>query len=507
MYRIGVKVLWTGAGRVTALCSTRQVDAWTLPGFEVKELLGFGATGEVWRAKETATGETVALKRLRADADPAAVQALHREATVLRSLDTPYVVRLREVVGDTLVLDHAPGGSLAALLSRRGDLQPGEVVTVAAPLAAALAVAHAAGLVHGDVSPSNVLFTADGMPLLSDLGLARFAGERVDSVSGTAEYVDPVVAAGGAPGPASDVWALAAVCHHMLAGSPPHTGGDVDQVLAAAVAGARAPLGLLAPRAPRSLVAVVEAALSADPSRRPAAAAFGTALQRAQTPAPVRLSGAPPVSAPVPDVRETHVVPRPAAPAPTPPRRRRRPSALVLGSALLTLGLLAGGLVWANSGDRADQVSTLPAASRLPTPPAASPAASPVAAVEPVWAQVLDGLDRQREQAFAQGAPALLGRVWAPGSAGATGDAAALAALTASGRTAWGVRHEVRAVSRTTWSAGHAELRVTDVLTPQVLRDAAGSAVRPLPGRGAATYIVVLVELADGWRISELTPV
>ena len=490
------------------------MDAWTLPGFEVGELLGFG---------ETATGETVALKRLRADADPAAVQALRREATALASLDTPYIVRLREVVGDILVLDHAPGGSLAALLSRRGDLQPGEVVTVAAPLAAALAAAHAVGLVHGDLSPSNVLFTADGMPLLSDLGLARFTGERVDAVSGTAEYVDPVVAAGGPPGPASDVWALAAICHHMLAGSPPHAGGGVDQVLAAAVAGARAPLGLLAPRASRSLVAVVEAALSADPSRRPTAEAFATALQRAQAPAPVRLAGAPPVSAPVPDVRETHVVPRPTAPpAPTPARRRRRPSALVLGCVVLVLGLLAGGLVWARSGEPAGQVSALPVARQPPTlqpptpqpptpqagppGPSAWPPPVPGAPAEPAWGPVLDGLDRQREQAFAQGAPALLDRVWVPGSTGATGDAAALATLISAGRTAWGVRHEVRALRRTTWSAGHAELRVTDVLTPQVLRDAAGSAVQSLPGRGEAAYDVVLVQVADGWRIAELTP-
>lgn len=494
------------------------MDAWTLPGFEVGELLGFGATGEVWRATETATGETVALKRLRADADPAAVRALRREATALASLDTPYIVRLRQVVGDILVLDHAPGGSLAALLSRRGDLQPGEVVTVAAPLAAALAAAHAVGLVHGDLSPSNVLFTADGMPLLSDLGLARFTGERVDAVSGTAEYVDPVVAAGGPPGPASDVWALAAICHHMLAGSPPHAGGGVDHVLAAAVAGARAPLGLLAPRASRSLVAVVEAALSADPSRRPTAEAFATALQRAQAPAPVRLAGAPPVSAPVPDVRETHVVPRPTAPpAPTPARRRRRPSGLVLGCVVLVLGLLAGGLVWARSGERAGQVSALPVARQLPAPqsptlqpgpsaPSAPPPPVPGAPAEPAWGPVLDGLDRQREQAFAQGAPALLDRVWVPGSTGATGDAAALATLISAGRTAWGVRHEVRALSRTTWSAGHAELRVTDVLTPQVLRDAAGSAVQSLPGRGEAAYDVVLVQVADGWRIAELTP-
>ncbi|TAL15904.1 MAG: serine/threonine protein kinase, partial [Frankiales bacterium] len=189
-------------------------EVWSLPGFDVQCLLGFGATGEVWRAVELATGETVALKRLREGAD---ADALRREAALLAGLDTPYVVRLRAVVGSVLVLDHAAGGSLAALLARRGALDPGEVVTIAAPLAQALAAAHARGLVHGDLTPANVLFTADGMPLLSDLGLARLAGQRLATVDGTAEYVDPAVAAGGEPDAAADVWALAAVCHHLLA--------------------------------------------------------------------------------------------------------------------------------------------------------------------------------------------------------------------------------------------------------------------------------------------------
>lgn len=249
-----------------------MADLWQLPGYDVLELVGFGATGEVWRARETATGDTVALKRLRPGADAAAVEALRREAALLRSLQTPYVVRLRAVVGEgdgtVLVLDHAGGGSLATLLLHRGRLEPGEVVTIAVPLAEALAVAHARGLVHGDVTPSNVLFTSGGMPLLADLGVARVAPSPLAAVDGTAEYVDPAVAAGGDPGPASDVWGLAAVCHHLLAGTPPHDGPTVDDVLLAAAAGDRAPLGLLAPVAPRPLVAAVESALAADPADR-----------------------------------------------------------------------------------------------------------------------------------------------------------------------------------------------------------------------------------------------
>src|SRR4051794_35870031 len=182
----------------------RVTEVWALPGYDVQGLIGYGATGEVWRARELATGEVVALKRLRPDAPESALVALRREASVLRSLETPYVVRLRAVLGEgaatVLVLDLAVGGSLATLLSRRGSLDPAEVVTVAAPLAQALATAHACGLVHGDVTPSNILFTAEGMPLLADLGLARLAGETLGSVDGTAGDVDPPVPGGGAPG-------------------------------------------------------------------------------------------------------------------------------------------------------------------------------------------------------------------------------------------------------------------------------------------------------------------
>jgi hypothetical protein len=359
-------------------------EVWSLPGYDVQALLGFGANGEVWRARELASGDTVALKRLRPDADPAAVEALRREAVLLATLDTPYVVRLREVVGAgasaVLVLDHAAGGSLATLLARRGALDPGEVVTVGGPLAQALAAAHARGLVHGDVTPSNVLFSADGMPLLADLGVARLTGEVRGAVDGTAEYVDPAVAGGGQPDPAADVWALAAVCHHMLAGSPPHDGASAALVLGAAMAGDRAPLGLLAPTAPRALVAAVEAGLVPDPAARPDAAAFAALLRRAHAAAPVQLAGGSAAAGPLAEARETHVVR--AAPAhAAPPRRRRLPPVVLLAAGLVVLLLAgaAGGWVWGrrDSGPAA----ALPQPARVsPGGPTAGPSAGPATA-------------------------------------------------------------------------------------------------------------------------------
>ena len=466
-------------------------EVWSLPGYDVQALLGFGATGEVWRARHLATGETVALKRLRDGADPAAVDALRREASLLRSLDTPYVVRLRDVVGDVLVLDHAPGGSLATLLARRGSLEPGEVVTVAAPLAQALAAAHSRGLVHGDVTPSNVLFTADGMPLLSDLGLARVAGERLARVDGTAEYVDPAVAGGGEPDAAADVWALAAICHHMLAGTPPHDGGSVHEVLSAATAGERAPLGLLAPSAPRALVAAVEAGLAADPVQRPDAATFASLLRRAHAVAPVRLTGGLPAAGPVAAVRETHAV-REVAVAGPGPGRRRVPQGVLVGLGVLVL-LVGGAVAGWLSGRGGDQPAAV-----------APPAVEQPAAVD--WAQVLDGLDAARAEAFAAGDPAALQEVYAPGSPGLACDAALLQSLVDRRQTAHGLRHEVRAVEVLEQSPSGGRLRVVDVLAAYEVRDAAGAVVSRAPARGERAFLVRLTRTAAGWRLVEVRP-
>ena len=154
-----------------------------VPGYRLDRLLGRGGSGEVWRARPRAGGAAVAVKVLVAgDAERQA-----REAALLGALDHPHLVRLHEVVHQprrggparvALVLDLLEGGSLAALLARRGRLRPGEVVTALAPVAAALACAHEQGVVHGDLSPGNVVFTAEGRPVLTDLGVARVLGEE-----------------------------------------------------------------------------------------------------------------------------------------------------------------------------------------------------------------------------------------------------------------------------------------------------------------------------------------
>ena len=152
-----------------------------VPGYTLEARLGRGGSGEVWRAVPRRGGAPVAVKVLVAG-DP---ERQAREAALLGGLDHPHLVRLLEVVHQpqrggaprvALVLELLAGGSLAALLARRGRLRPGEVVTAIAPVAAALAHAHDNGVVHGDLSPGNIVFTAEGRPVLTDLGVARVLG-------------------------------------------------------------------------------------------------------------------------------------------------------------------------------------------------------------------------------------------------------------------------------------------------------------------------------------------
>src|SRR4051812_36761633 len=196
-----------------------------VPGYTLEALLGRGGSGEVWRAVPRGGGPAVAVKVLVAG-DP---ERQAREAALLGELDHPHLVRLHEVVHQpsrggaprvALVLDLLAGGSLAALLDRRGRLRPGEVVTAIAPVAAPLAHAHLHGVVHGDLSPGTIVFTAEGRPVLTDLGVARVLGET-SAGEVTPAYVDPTVARGGAPGPSSDVFGVAAAAVHAPTRIPP----------------------------------------------------------------------------------------------------------------------------------------------------------------------------------------------------------------------------------------------------------------------------------------------
>lgn len=459
----------------------------------------------MWLAREQATGDPVALKRLADRADLVARDQLRREAAVLAGVDHPHVLRLRSVVGDgdamALVLDVATGGSLSGLLAVRGRLSPGEVVTIAVPLCEALAAVHRQGVLHGDVTPSNVLFTADGRPVLSDLGVSRLIGAGSGVRDGTPGYSDPALD----PGPAGDVHGLAATCLAALTGAAPY-----DE------SGRRRHVPVVA----SPIRDALERALDPDPARRPGADELALAVFDAVPAEPVRFVGwagrvggdlARPggadsagLAAAVTHRRATGPLAaqrtaagRAAEPAGSrAPRHRRRPGpswrtglAVVLGGLAVAMAAVTG-IAWAGAAN--DQV---PGSVKLSRPPAV---------VVPDWAGIVARLDAQRSEAFTAGDLAGLDSVYARDSPAGERDRSALRRLVAAGLRTRGLHLRTVSVKRSSLDGDAARLLVEDTLDPYVLVDSAGHRVQRRPGRGQQTWSVTLVRQSGTWKIADI---
>ena len=502
-----------------------------VPGYTVQELLGRGGSGEVWRAVPRRGGPPVAVKVL-VEGEP---QRQAREAALLGELDHPHLVRLVEVVHQprrggvtrvALVLDLLEGGSLGALLAARGRLSPGEVVTVCAPVAAALAHVHAHGVVHGDLSPGNIVFTAEGRPVLTDLGVGRIIGETA-AAEVTPAYVDPTVARGSAPGPASDVFGVAAAAFHALTGIAPWNAATPADTLVVAAHGHLPDLAELAPDAPAALLQVIGRGLSADPHERGSAAAFALDLRHACRPEPVALTpGAVPGRGADPRTELTHVVPgrrpRPAPVVVQPPGRLDRARAVLADhrpavplrvlagttTALLVVALTAWLAVRWGSGE--DPGTTVAAATAPATsPPAAATEAGPgPVAAEPVtaeeWSAVVSGLYGIRAQAFATASAGLLGDVWADGSPQRAADEAHARSLAGAGERLRGFAPTVADVVVVSRASDRVELRLSDGWAAYEVVDVdrpEGAPVRAEPARPVTPVRVVLVRTPAGWRL------
>jgi hypothetical protein len=509
-----------------------------VPGYTLEARLGRGGSGEVWRAVPRRGGPPVAVKVLVAG-DP---ERQAREAALLGELDHPHLVRLLEVVHQpqrggaprvALVLELLQGGSLAALLARRGRLRPGEVVTAIAPVAAALAHAHGNGVVHGDLSPGNIVFTGEGRPVLTDLGVARVLGETAAGEV-TPAYVDPTVARGGAPGPASDVFGVAAAAFHALTGIAPWNAATPGDTLTVAADGLLPDLAELAPDAPPELIAVIGRGLAADPHDRGSAAAFALDLRHACRPEPVRLPVDGVADADLgatgrgPRTELTHQVPgrrpRPAPVITEPPGRRELWRAAVRGwsAGLPTRRLAAVGLVvvaltgigWALLGSTgagapdtragaavASASSALGAPERVGDLPG-EPRAVPTTAEE--WRGVVDGLYRRRAEAFTTASPELLEEVYVAGSALLTADTELARGLAGAGEVLRGFAPAVEEVTAVKPDGERVRLDLVDgwpgyEVVPAARAD--GAALRTGAGRVATGVRMVLVRAGDGWLI------
>jgi eukaryotic-like serine/threonine-protein kinase len=244
--------------------------------------IGAGAMGVVYQGHDERLNRPIAVKKLsfrqglsRAKIAEAVARCL-REARLAARLHHPNAITLFDVVDEddvpNLVMEYLPSRSLGDVLAEDGPLAVGTAATAGAQVASALATAHAAGIVHRDISPGNILLGEDGAVKLTDFGISRAADDvavtKTGLTVGTPAYLAPEVALGAESTPASDVFSLGATLYTAVEGAPPF--GQAPNVLAVLHAVACGKIN--PPQRSGALTDVLLALLTEDPHARPTAA-------------------------------------------------------------------------------------------------------------------------------------------------------------------------------------------------------------------------------------------
>ncbi|MER6122009.1 serine/threonine-protein kinase [Streptomyces sp. NPDC001795] len=302
--------------------------------YTANQILGRGSAGTVWLGE--GPDGPVAIKLLREDlaSDQELVGRFVQERTALLGLDHPNVVSVRDLVVDgndlALVMDLVRGTDLRTRLDRERRLAPEAAVAIVADVAEGLAAAHAAGVVHRDVKPENVLLDMQGPlgpggshpALLTDFGVAKLIDSprrtRATKIIGTPDYLAPEVVEGLPPRAAVDIYALATVLYELLAGFTPFGGGHPGAVLRRHVTETVVPL----PGIPEELWQLIVQCLAKAPASRLRASELASRL-REQLPL---LAGMPPLDVDEPDAEQAEEPYEAAVPGEQTEARARRGS-------------------------------------------------------------------------------------------------------------------------------------------------------------------------------------
>jgi len=330
--------------------------------------IGRGGTGAVWLGRDEVLGREVAIKRVGmapGGTSPDLVRA-EREARIAASVNHPHVVAIFDLVDHDdqqwLVMEYIEGHTLAELVRDHGPMPPDDAAAILAQAAEALSAAHAAGVVHRDVKPSNILVDAHGHAKLSDFGIARAEADatltQTGMVTGSPAYLAPEVASGEQATPASDVWSLGATLFHTLSGRPPYEVGD--NVLGALYR-------IVHEEPPRLddagwLTPLVASSMTRDPAARWSMAQVSEFLHAGSRAAPTHTPVEPLRAVPPPPEEPDHptevLTPAPPAPALPPEqatarRGRRRVGILpwLVGVGVIALVVMIGLLVYYNNQD------------------------------------------------------------------------------------------------------------------------------------------------------------
>jgi len=252
------------------------MSTWIVPGFAEERPLGRGASGRVVAAVHQASGTRVAIKYLSLS-DPGFLAAFRDEASLLRTLNVPEVVRFLEYVeapgqGAAIVMELVDGVSLHDMITRQGPASAESALAVLKGSLLGLAAAHRLGIVHRDYKPENVLVDRSGQSKLTDFGVAARTGQAADG--GTPLYMAPEQWNGAPASPATDIYAATAVFFECLTGHTPYT-GNLSELATQHATGA-VPYRMV----DEPLQELIARGLAKNPAYRPSdAAQFMTELQ------------------------------------------------------------------------------------------------------------------------------------------------------------------------------------------------------------------------------------
>lgn len=263
-------------------------------GYDLLDRLGSGGMGAVYLARERASERLVAMKFLHHPGDPEAFDRFFVELRVLAQIEHPNIVRV--LASDFLradpffTMEYMPGGSLSQALKESKSLPVLDAVRLVRAVADAITAAHAKGVIHRDLKPSNILLTTEGLPKISDFGLAkRLAHDdqltRVSGALGTANYMPPeqISRKNGDVGPWSDVYGLGATLYHLLTGRPPFEGDSIEATIFQVLTDSPLRPCTLQSGIPLELEGIVLKCLEKDPKNRyPSMAELAADLDRFQ---------------------------------------------------------------------------------------------------------------------------------------------------------------------------------------------------------------------------------
>jgi serine/threonine protein kinase len=332
--------------------------------YRLTNRIGSGAMGVVWTARDERLHRTVAVKQLllnssmsQAESHEAKQRAM-REGRIAARLQHPHAIAVYDVAEEDgnpwLIMEYLPSRSLSAILAERGTLPPQEAARVLAQAAMALDAAHAAGIVHRDIKPGNILIGNDGVVKITDFGISRATGDvtvtATGMLAGTPAYLAPEVAKGYDPGPPSDVFSLGSTVYAAVEGEPPFgLNENTLALLHLVAAGVVNP-----PRQAGPLHALLMRLLAADPKERPTMrqAHEGLAAVAAGRPVPPALLASPSAPTwrvnppPAPGTTRQIAPPPPVGPAPTRLDARpfdRQPQPTRVGAGPMGTGMMGSG--------------------------------------------------------------------------------------------------------------------------------------------------------------------